>query len=142
MHASVGAVALHTSVPSWLQGAEEIDDHGAELVAKAVHLLRGPAAANVTPGDCKLLTVEMLADLSTVRDSCLLGAELVWTVWVRSRVGVGLGVGLRSWHVFAAAAAHDQQLLVEWLPVASALTESNGSSPAPTAVWVGLLTEA
>ena len=51
-----------------LQGAEEIDDHGAELVAKAVHLLRGPAAASVTAGDCKLLTVDMLADLSTVRD--------------------------------------------------------------------------
>ncbi len=52
------------------QGAEEIDDHGAELVARAVHLLRGPAAASVTAGDCKMLTVDMLADLSTVRSCC------------------------------------------------------------------------
>ena len=60
------------------QGAEEIDDHGAELVAKAVHLLRGPAAASVTAGDCKLLTVDMLADLSTVRDCRRLWQTMVF----------------------------------------------------------------
>ena len=45
----------------------EIDDKGAELVAHTVHLLRGPAAAGVTPADCKMVTVDMLASISTVR---------------------------------------------------------------------------
>jgi len=63
--ASAARPAKGSACPS--QGAEEIDDYGAELVAKAVHLLRGRAAATVTAGDCKLLTVELLADLSTVR---------------------------------------------------------------------------
>ena len=53
--------------PGLLQGTEEIDDHGAELVARTIHMLRGAAAASVTAADCKLVTVDMLADLSNVR---------------------------------------------------------------------------
>ena len=45
----------------------EIDDEGAALVAGTIHILRGPAAAGVTAADCKTITVDMLASISTVR---------------------------------------------------------------------------
>jgi hypothetical protein len=45
----------------------EVDDEGAALVAGSIHMLRGPAAAGVTAADCKTVTVDMLATISTVR---------------------------------------------------------------------------
>ena len=62
-HSRPSRVIIHLA----MQDAVEVDDKGAQLVARCMHLLRGPAATGVTAADCKLVTVNMLASMSTVR---------------------------------------------------------------------------
>jgi hypothetical protein len=51
----------------FLQGAVELDDEGAELLASACKILRGPGGAAITPEQCRFLNLDFLTSFAMVR---------------------------------------------------------------------------
>ena len=50
-----------------MQGVEQLDDSGAAAVAALLVLMRGPHAPGAAPLACRVVSVESMADMFTVR---------------------------------------------------------------------------